>query len=420
MALERFLIVDSDDAIVLFFEMILQEIGIKPRRAITGDEGLEILKSEHIQFAIVAWEMKGMPGTVFIQKARAARARKYLPCLIYSKRMSEDDVLLTKELGFDDILPMPFDKAAAKQMLLDTIDAENNLHPIEANLRKIEGYVADARPQEGLKLINERLYKPSPFLCRAHTTTAEIWWKMGKLDRAMSSVKQALEANGNDLRAQQVHAKILSAEGQHDEAIAILKALTENSPKNISSKVNLGSAYVTADRHEEAKAVFQGILDLDPDQQDTKDEMAIMAFKEGDMSLAAQLVAETESGDEMVRIFNNMGIQQVADGAFDKGIDTYRNAINVLVDRAQTHLLLYNTGLAYKKKGDLHQAFACFCESYIQAPSYEKAYSSLALVAKDIKAAGDKPKPELVKKVKSARTAFKNQGTPPPIAAKAS
>ena len=409
MSLERFLIVDNDTANTLFFEMLFKDLGYNPMTSSTGAEALKIVKDHHIQFVVVAWELQSMPGTVFIQKARTMRKKKFMPCLIYSKRMSDEDVKLTESLGFKDILPMPFDKKAAREKIEQVIAYENNLDPIESTIRKLDSYLGEGKPQEALKLISEKIFVKGPFQALAYATTAQVWNALGKTEKAFEAVDRALEIEESLLPALTTKAKLLSREGKHDEAIAILNALHQESPKNLSTRVNLGSAYVSADRHDEAKKVFDGIMEIDSEFQPAKDELAVMAFKEGDLSLAEQLIAETEAGDEMARVFNNMAISQIANGDFDAGISTYRNAMRLLSDKARMHLLYYNMGLAYKKKGELTKAFQSFAESYTIAPDYEKAYAFVAQIAKNMKEKQLKPDKELVAKVKAARADFKAQ-----------
>ena len=252
------------------------------------------------------------------------------------------------------------------------------------------------------------MYKSEELKCRVHTMAARIWMAMGKIEKAQESIETALEAQEDDVKALQVKARILSRQGNHDEAINLLTELQNKSPKNLSTRVGLGSAYVSADRHEEAKQVFSGISEIDPDFQPANDEHAILAFKEGDISLAEQLIAETDAGDELASIFNNMAIGQINSNNFDNGISTYHKAMNLLADKARTHLLNYNLALAFKKKGDLGKAFEHFCQSYILSPEYEKAYNSLAYTAKIMKEKAIKPDKNLVQKVKEARKTFKS------------
>lgn len=407
MSIDRFLVVDNDQGNILFFEMLFRDMEIDIHVASTGDEAMKIVIEKHIQLVIVAWELQGMPGTVFIQKARQSRNRKYLPCLIYSKRMSEDDVKLTKDLGFEDILPMPFNKEAARKIVEDLVERENNLNPIEVSLRKMDAYIANGKPQEALKLLSAKMYKEQAFLCRVHTMATYIWMAMGKHDQAMESIENALQMEPHNNKALQAKAKLHSKIGEHDKAIEILSKLHDDSPANLNTRVGLGSAYVNADRHGEAEKVFEGIMDIDPDYQPAKDEMAIMAFKDGDMSLAAQLVAETEAGDEMASVFNSMAISKVSHSEFEKAIEIYNKALDLLSDKARTHLLTYNLGLAYKKQGKIDTAFQYFCNAYLTAPEYEKAYNSLAHAAKVMKEQKIKPDKDLVARVKEVRNDYK-------------
>lgn len=407
MGLNRFLVVDGDQGNALFFEMLFKDLGFEPSFATTGHDALEVVKVQHTQMIIVAWELSGMPGTVFIQKARHARNRRYMPCLIYSKRMSESDIKLTKDLGFPDILQMPLKKDEVRTRIQEIIDREDNLDPVESTLRKMDSYILGGKPQEALKLLRDHLFKPGPFLCQVHIMACVIWMAMGKHDKSRENIDQALSIEPDNCKALQTKAKLLSKLGDHEGAINILSELHKSSPANIGTQVKLGSAYIEADRHDEAREVLRGVLDTDPDNQDAKDQSAIIAFKEDDMSLAAQLVAETEAGDEMATIFNSMAIAHISKEEYEAGIVTYKKALKLLSDKARTHLLNYNLGLAYKKMGDLENAFEFFSHAYLTDPSYEKAYSSLAHAAKTLKDKNLKPNKELVAKVKEARNQHK-------------
>jgi len=127
------------------------------------------------------------------------------------------------------------------------------------------------------------------------------------------------------------------------------------------------------------------------------------ALKEATFSCGVQLIAETENGNELARVFNNLAISQVAKGDFDKGIVTYNNAMRMLADKARLYLLQYNLGLAYRKKGALDKSLKELAASYTSEPSFEKAYVAIARVVQELKAKGVKPEPKLIRDVKQAR-----------------
>ncbi len=408
MKIERFLVLDDNSTNTLFFEMLLKEMGFSEvYTSPTGDDALSIAEKHHIQFVICAWELNGMPGTIFIQKIRAKKRRRYLPCVIYSKRMESEDVNLTQELGFKHILAMPFDRNQAKALIQEIVDHENNLSPKENQLRKIEMYVANGQPMEAYKLFTDPMFEKGPYLVRAMVVAAEVFIGIAKYDKAQKCLDDALRASPENAKALQLQARLYSRQGKHEEAIKLLEGLVDRSPKNLTSRIKLGSAYIDADRLDDAKRVFHGVLDKDPASQDCKDGLAMVAFKEGDLGLAEQLIAETENGNELARVFNNMAISQVAKNDFDQGILTYQNAMNLLADKARLHLLQYNLGLALRKKGDLNQSLTALAKSYIADPTYEKAYVAIARVVNDMKKNGLSPDKSVVSRVKKARASFK-------------
>lgn len=404
MGIERFLLLDDNSGNLLFFEMLLKEVlgGAKVMSSPTGDDALVQADENHAQFFICAWELNGMPGTVFIQKIRQKRKRMFAPCLIYSKRMSEEDVRLTQELGFEDLIPMPFDRQAVKDQIQKIIDAENKLDPRESHLRKIEMYAAD-QPMEAFKLFNDAMFKPGALQTRALLSAASVLMNLAKYDKAEKCINDALRNVPDSVKALQLQAKLLSRQGKHAEAIAILEKLVAASPKNLGTKVSLGTAYLEDQRLDDAKRIFDEVIHVDGSNQDCKDQLATIAVQEGNFTLAEQLIAETENGNELARAFNNLAISQVAKGEFDKGVATYSNAMRMLADKARLHLLHYNLGLAYRKKGSLDLSFQEFGKSYLADPSYEKAYAAVAKSAQEMKAAGQKPDAKLVAEIKAAR-----------------
>jgi tetratricopeptide (TPR) repeat protein len=335
---------------------------------------------------------------------RSRKKRKFVPCVIFSKRMTEEDIILTRELGFEDILGMPFDRDRARTVIGAKIEHEKNLDPREHLLRKVETLMLDGSYREAYRLIDPPLLKASSFQTRAQLNYAEIHIELGDEDKAEKLLEEVLQREPAQNRALQIKAKILSRRGKHDQAIEVLRRLTITSPKNLSHKVDLGKAYIHADRHEEAKAVLQEVQSIDSSHQDCLDQLGTIAFKEGNFGLAQQLISQTENGNELARTFNNLGISHVSHQEFDEAIHTYQHAMALLGDKAKLYLLHYNLGLALRKKGELLASFEALATAYLSEPNFEKAYVALAKTYQDMKKSGVKPSEELVQKIKKVRT----------------
>lgn len=404
MPIERLMIVDEEEKNLLFFQVLLSELGLTKVYAVANaNEALIEAGDREIQMMIVAWEMSTMPGTLLIQKLRALRGRRHVPYLIYSKRMGPDDVNLAKELGLENVLPMPFDRATAKQVVTDIMAKEAKPAPEETRLRKIEAALDEGRAEEALKLIDDRLRRPGPFFLRGQYAMAQAWMLLNQLTKAEPIVRGILEKKPDHFEALNLLAQIYSRTARHADALGILEGLTRSGAKNITTMLNLGSAYVSADRIDDAKKQFSEVEKLDATNKDVKDEKGKLAFKQGDLSLAAQLLKETENGDQMARHFNNVAVGLVQQQNYDKAIETYEYAIKLLQSRAKVHLLQYNLGLALHKKGALQKAFTELVKSFKSDPSFEKAYLALAKVGKKMQDSGIAYDKTLVKEVNVAR-----------------
>ncbi len=409
MPIERFLIVDENDTTALMWTLLLQNLGYKNvEHAKTGYEGLDKAKRGNAQFIITCWENSSLPGTIFIQKARQELKKKYIPFLIYSTRLNNEDVRLLGELNYKNVLPAPIDKAAAGKLIAEILEFENKLPAEETRLRKIESYFAAGKNTDALSLFDGKIRKKGPYFVRAHILLARIWLSSAQHKKAEECIQLALADEPENFDARSILANILTGLGRSDEALDILMKMSNSSPKNIEALLNLGSAYVEADKHEESAATFGQIDLLDPDNKPVKDEKAKLAFKVGDIPLAAKLLAETQNGDMLSRHFNNVAIALVQKQQFEKALETYRNAISLLNNKASLHALFYNMGLALSKKGDHAQALSAFLESYRAKPAFEKSYLAMAKTAQTMKDAGTKYDSELVKEANQIRRKYKD------------
>ncbi len=405
--IQRVLVLSDNDAQTLFWEMLLSENKFTMYSSRAGADGLELADKENIQLSIVQWELASMPGTVFVQKARASRKRRWMPFLIYSSRMSPEETAICKEIGIDNVLSMPLAKESARTMLAEIVERENNISQLERKLRRIEDFIVEAKPAEVLKLIGPDVSKKGPHLPRYKTLLAETFILLGQYEKAGKACKEALDADPKYLPAVYVRARCMTALGRHEEAISALDSVAKASPKNLQSMLNLGNAYVAADKIDKAKDVLAKYKDLDADAcLAVNDVEGKIAIKEGKFDLAAQLLAETENGDEIARFYNSLGISMIATTQYDKGIETYQNAVKLLANKARIYLLYFNLGLAHRKKGDMDKSLELLCESYISEPSFEKAYNAIARAVGEYKTSGKSLPFEKLKAVKDARGDF--------------
>jgi tetratricopeptide (TPR) repeat protein len=404
--IKRFLVVDEDPENTTFFKVLLMEHQI-PNVTTTNSpkEALDLLEAKRIQFVIVAREMNEMAGAVFIQKVHGMRQFKFLPCLIFSKQMSEHDIRLAKELGVN-VFAKPFNKQEIWDLISAMRKKEEEIDPTELKLRDVETLIAEKQYKVAMHTLKDNL-GTGPSAARAHTLLGEVHYKLDELDKSEKSLDQALADKQNYTPAMQMIAKVYSKTERHEKAITMLVQMVDASPKNITTLLGLSSAYNEANQLDNAKATIKKVKELDPTNKAADEELGKIAFKEGNMGLAEQLLAETENAEELGRFFNNLAIGLVSQGKYDEGIRTYEASMNILrgKDSSKMHLLEYNLGLAYRKKGHLDKALEMLAKCYFQNPSFRKPYESIVRIIREMekkKMPYDKSIVDRIQKLKQA------------------
>lgn len=402
--IKRFLILDGDTGNYLFFLKILQSMGYTHvSHARTGAEALAMVEQELIQFLICAWEIPDMSGTQFIQKVRQKPRRLFTPALIYCKSMSKSDSKLAVECGVEHILHLPFDTFAAKAKLSAMIEEENQLSPKSLKLRKIEEYLRLNHTSEAYPMFTHELFQDHEHSSRTYGLFAEVNLKVGKLDKAHDSITKAYNINPQCSYVKRVYGHVLSRRGEHEEALRIYKDLIAQSPYNIQHRIKLGEAYFEAQHYAEAERTFEDLYKEHKDMQEVRDNMAKVAFRRGNFQLVKKLISELSDGHELVRAFNNMAVGLVKQRSYGEGITAYKEALAMLQDKAHVHMIHYNLGLAYKKKGDIFQAFESFAIAFTLDPHWVKSWAVLQRTYKQAREEQVSLNPVTLEKVRAVR-----------------
>ena len=105
MGADRILLVEDDKEIREGIEIFLRSQGYQVLQAADGLQGLEILKKEEVELAIVDVMMPRMDGITMVVKQR----KKYdFPVIFLSAKSEEVDKILGLNLGADDYITKPF------------------------------------------------------------------------------------------------------------------------------------------------------------------------------------------------------------------------------------------------------------------------------------------------------------------------
>jgi tetratricopeptide (TPR) repeat protein len=385
-----FMIVDASHSNALFWEMAIK--GEWPEAKVSvcqqGYDAIDQAKATKFDFFVASWDLEPMSGMVLMQNLKEMHRYKHVPYLLFSELLGEEDLGLANDFGISNWIIKPFEKDKILEKLRGMLAQESNLDSTQKSLRKIEDWIQEGKVNEALKLLTPLFDKKGPHLLRAYTLNGDLWSRTEKVDKAETSYKNALKIDENCGPAMTGLGKLYIRLKRFDEGLSLLEKLHEKSPRNLMRMVNLGGAYLENGDEARAEGMFKKIQSLDGDNADAKAGSGKIEFGRGNFDNAARLFRESGKGEELASYFNTMAISRVSKGAFDEGVQVYRNAMKVLPDRSKYHLLEFNIGLALRKARKLGEATDAFARSLRENPAYEKAAVALRASMDEARKAG--------------------------------
>ncbi|PKN47453.1 MAG: DNA-binding response regulator, partial [Deltaproteobacteria bacterium HGW-Deltaproteobacteria-17] len=102
------LVVDDEEAILELVELHLRREGLGVLLAGSGEEALQVLRSQTVDLVILDLMLPGINGLEVCRRMRASEAMLAIPVLMLSARSDETDIVVGLELGADDYVTKPF------------------------------------------------------------------------------------------------------------------------------------------------------------------------------------------------------------------------------------------------------------------------------------------------------------------------
>jgi len=132
MAKKRILTIDDEEHILDLLEYNLEKSGYEVLRAETGEKGLALLKTMHVDLVLLDCMLPGMDGMEVLREIREEQGLKNLPVMMLTAKGEEIDKVLGLEMGADDYLSKPFGirellarvKALLRRSSLEKLEAE--------------------------------------------------------------------------------------------------------------------------------------------------------------------------------------------------------------------------------------------------------------------------------------------------------
>jgi DNA-binding response OmpR family regulator len=107
----RILVVDDDADTRLLLKMMLAGAGYEVALAVRGEQGWKSLSASPPDLLLTDIMMPGMDGFALLERVRADPRTRTLPVILLSAKSSTDDLARGIDLGADEYLTKPFQKA---------------------------------------------------------------------------------------------------------------------------------------------------------------------------------------------------------------------------------------------------------------------------------------------------------------------
>lgn len=110
------LLVEDDDDIIKLIKGILKSSKVKIYVSKTGEDAVDIIKTKNIDIALVDYKLPYKNGILITNEIR--EIRKDIPIILETgSKMLCENIDMTKEFQFDDVICKPFNKEIVMSVL---------------------------------------------------------------------------------------------------------------------------------------------------------------------------------------------------------------------------------------------------------------------------------------------------------------
>ncbi len=110
------LLVEDDDDIIKLIKGILKSSKVKIYVSKTGEDAIDIVKTKNIDIALVDYKLPYKNGILITNEIRGIKPN--MPIILETgEKMLCENIDMTKEFQFDDVLCKPFDREVVMDVL---------------------------------------------------------------------------------------------------------------------------------------------------------------------------------------------------------------------------------------------------------------------------------------------------------------
>lgn len=143
-------------------------------------------------------------------------------------------------------------------------------------------------------------------------------------------------------------------QGRYEEAIALFQKVLEKEPDSVDARYNLALSLLRSGKQDEAIALLEKVIEMKPDMMETYLALGECYFNMGENEKAKSYFEQAlEKEPNNAEVYYNLGIIHYKDDRTDEAIKNFITSNSLDPEFAPTY---YQLGLAYIKKGEMDKA----------------------------------------------------------------
>jgi tetratricopeptide (TPR) repeat protein len=225
----------------------------------------------------------------------------------------------------------------------------------------------------------EQALQLRPHVAMYHNNLGETLRALRKYEQAVAAYRQALSLRPNYAEAHNNLGLALEALGWWPDAIAAFtRALALSSDPQVHC--NLGNALRQQGRLDEATAVYETAVRLDPDFAEGHNDLGVVLSQRGELTRAvAEFRRALTLRPNFAQAYGNLGMALEKQGQLTEAATAFQQAVKLL-PQPQTYC---NLGSVLRRQGEHAAAVAAYKTAIQHAPDDAEAHVGLGIALKE-------------------------------------
>ncbi|MDA9951269.1 response regulator [Oligoflexaceae bacterium] len=381
---KKILVVDDDASEAQRLEKPLKSYGVEIVKATTLEQAMTAFDQAMFDVAIVELEFGPMPGLSLIQFWREhenfAKRQTGFIVISGSSRGSGDEQML-KELKDLEFLTKPFSLVQVLPYLNRALGRRQKAEIFQKFRKQIIGMtMEDGGVDKATELIKKNIPKLGQ---KGLGLMIEIFRQDGRHKDAMDVVDAMLSRTPGDTAALSLKGDILKDQAKHSDALSFYEKAEKLAPQNFKRLTSMADSFLQVGDIDKTMASMRPMVKLRSFDENFKFELFDQLSEHNHPKEAVELCRETTSAREVLRYYNNKGVNLSKEGLTYEAITEYKKALRYYPTYRENFRILFNIALAYvgfKNVESYAEAENYLSQCVKLAPDFEKAQKMLVNV----------------------------------------